>query len=306
MAPDGTVTPVAPATPPPGAAAAPYGSGDGSEPAVGLAYTEPYLAVATPGFARVVDLTSGVERRVPQGLVGLELAMTVLPDGTLAFVTEPFSGVRVGLYAWPPGAPAPTFIDAHASRTVVGVAGGGLLYEAGAAARIASPGGGSHELRLPRAGFPALVGSDSDQAAFRTFSCTGEQRVTVVDVTAPPEPGSVSGCPVSFVHPAIRFGKSGTARLTVRCSNGCRDGLTIIQRATRRHPCVGKRRQDKGVCPDLATAELDLPPSTHARRVTLHLTDAGRRLRGRTLDAATVFVSNVALTRENDIRKARL
>ena len=307
VAPDGTVTPVASATPPPGDAAAPYGAGDGSEAVIGLAYAEPSIAVATPGFARVVDVTTGVERRVPRGLIGIEVALAVHPDGTLAFVNNVFSGVREGLFVWRPDAAAPALIDARADGAAVATAGGRLVYEADGGARVVGLGGGpSRALSMSGLGLVDLLGFDAERATFRSSSCHGDTRATVVDVTAPPAPGSVTGCPVRFVQHSVRFGRSGTARLTVRCRNGCRDTLTIIQRATRRHPCTGERRQDEDLCPSLATAELDLPSSRHARPVTVRLTDAGRRLRGRTLDSATVFVNNGALKRVGDVSRARL
>ena len=250
VAPDGTVTPVAPATPPPGDAAAPYGAGDGSEAVIGLAYAEPSIAVATPGFARVVDVTTGVERRVPRGLIGIEVA--------LGGASRRHAGVRQQR------------VLGGARRAVRVAAGRG---RAGADRRPGRRRGGRDRgwqtgLRGGRRG--------SGRRA-RRWALAGAQHVRTGTRRSPGVRRRAGDVPQLFVprryagHRGRRHGDAGAGvghRLSgaVRAAlgslravrdgavdravpNGCRDTLTIIQRATRRHPCTGERRQDEDLCP---------------------------------------------------------
>jgi hypothetical protein len=289
VSPDGIVTPVA-----------------GADSATGLAYAEPYLAIAAPGPGRVVDLASGAERRVPPGLIGTGVAMQVLADGTLAFASDALDGVRhPGLYVWPPGALTPTLLDARAFRTAVAAAAGRVLFDTISVPQIVGLGGGiARAVNAPGAALPLVLGFDGTQATLESFSCLGKRQITLVEVDEPPEAGAENGCPVRFAQRAARFGASGRTRVSVRCSNGCRDELMLVQESTRRRPCDGAA--PGSVCGAVATARLDLPASNRTRHVTLKLTPKGRRLRGRTIAVRTTFLGDPSLTRVGEIRRAAL
>jgi hypothetical protein len=96
----------------------------------------------------------------------------------------------------------------------------------------------------------------------------------------------------------VRFDRAGRARLSVLCRNGCHGFLDLRQHETRRRKCPG-------TCRTLATAPLDLAPSTRPRRITLQLTDEGRLQRGRRLATETSF-TEAALTRVGEISRATL
>jgi hypothetical protein len=286
VGPDGLVTPFAA---PPDAAM--------------LTYAEPFVTTGTLDAVTVTDLASGVSRRLPQLSIGVDAALRVLADGTLVFAKSGFDfQSNLGLYAWPPSAPSPTRLDERADAAPIAAAGGRIVYGSSTGTpRIVGLGGGpSRALPLPGAGQSTPLGFDGTRAAFAGYSCSGGSQITIADVDAPREPGSVNGCPVRLTRHAVRFDRAGRARLSIVCRNGCGGSLDLRQRATRRHPCGAS-----GICPTLASARLDLPPSSRPRRITLELTENGSEQTGHRFATQTSFTQG-ALTRIGEIRRARL
>ena len=296
VAADGTVTPVG-------------GEGLGRV-SYGLSYAEPYLAVPLTNTVRVIDVTTGAERRLPPGYGGDATPVAVLADGTLIFDTGTPDAVEAGLYVWPVGAALPVFRSDRGSHDDVRAAAGRVVFNALAAPRVVSLEGGiAHSVGGPGVGLPGgLLGFDGTRVALQSFSCRGERQVSVIDLGEPRTPGSAYGCPVRFGQGPARFGLSGRAPVRVRCRNGCRADLRLVEQSTERRPCDALDPTGERKCRILATARLDLRASKRAQRVMFTLTDAGRHLRRstRSVEVLTSFRGNFGLSGSTDVRRAVL
>jgi hypothetical protein len=285
---DGTLTPV---------------GGDGpTDYNASLAYTEPHFAVALRDTVRIVDVTTGAERRLPPGNGGGAAPIAVLADGTLV-VDGP--GPTKGLYAWPQGAAMPRFLSDRGSFSVVRAASDRVVFQTLSGPRVVSSAGGfSRRVIAPGAGLPTLLGLDGTRVALQSFSCAGERQVAVIDLDEPRPAGQVTGCPVRLSGGgAVRFGPSGRAHIRVRCANGCRTRMDLFESSTSRDPCDAL---DERRCRIYATARLNLSPSRRSHRVTLRLTRSGRARRHRTVDVRTSLGGNFALSLSREIREATL
>ena len=137
---------------------------------------------------------------------------------------------------------------------------GRAVFDTFTAPRMVGLGGGiAHTLGTPGAGLTSLLGFDGTHVAFQSFSCAGARQVTVVDVDAPRPPGEVSGCPVRIAAYGLRLPGSGKATIRVRCPNGCRARLRLIEQSTERRPCDALDDTGRNRCRTIATARLDLP-----------------------------------------------
>ena len=178
----------------------------------------------------------------------------------------------------------------RADGAAVATAGGRLVYEADGGARVDGLGGGpSRALSMSGLGLVDLLGFDAERATFRSSSCHGDTRADRGRRHGAAGAGVGHRLSGAVRAAPVRFGRSGTARLTVRCSNGCRDTLTIIQRATRRHRAPGSAASDKDRAPashrGARSAVLAARPSrdgaAHRRRPSPPRAHARRRHRVR-------------------------
>jgi hypothetical protein len=115
---------------------------------------------------------------------------------------------------------------------------------------------------------------------------------------------------VGFGHAGVRFDRGGRAHTRVRCANGCRARVSLVEQSTQQRPCDALDATGTRRCRTIARASLDLPAAAHARTVTFALTATGRRLRrnARThaLAVRTAFGGNFGLTRHGEIREVTL
>jgi hypothetical protein len=258
------------------------------QPADGLAYAEPFLALRSGDATTVRDVTTGTERRVAAGEAA---SIAVANDGTLLSITTD------GLFAWPPGATEPALLSKRASAGDVAVANDRVVFDTLSAPRVVGlEGGTAHTISTPGAGLASLLGFDGASAAFQSFSCEGARQVTVVGLDEPRGDGRVSECPVRIAANGLRFPRSGRATIRVSCPNGCRAGLRLVEQSTERRPCDALDDTGRNICRTIATARLNLPAAPARRRVDFALTRTGRRLRGRTLDVITTTRGNFGLT----------
>ncbi|MDA0161721.1 hypothetical protein OM076_15715 [Solirubrobacter ginsenosidimutans] len=295
---DGTLTPIA---------------GDGPAPRnEELAYAEPYLAIPLQDSVRVIDVTTGAQRRLPPGYVRGDTAVAVLADGTLVMDTSTLDGLpRPGLYTWPASAPTPTFVSARGSGATVRAVGRRIVFEADPPRLIDLDAATSRALGAPGLGLPSLLGFDGRHVALRGFSCSGARQVTVLDLDEPTAPGAAPGCPVRFDQTSLRFDRSGRAHTRVLCANGCRAQVSLVEQSTEQRPCDALDDTGTHPCRTVARARLNLPSTAtaHARTLTFALTGTGRRLRRRnahTLDVRTSFGGNFGLARHGELREVAL
>jgi hypothetical protein len=263
-----------------------------------LAYAEPFIARRTGELTRVRDLDTGQEWTVH---TGLEADIAVAADGSVLASTID------GLFGSPRGELEQTLISDRASFDDVAVAGGRAIFDTLSVPRVVGLGGGTaHAISTPGAGLASVLGFDGTIAAFQSFSCRGARQVTFVAVDEPRAAGTVGGCPVRIAAFGLRFPPSGTATVRVRCPNGCRAGLRLVEQSTQERPCDALDKTGRNTCRVIATASLDLPPSQARRPVAFHLTAAGRRLRGRRLDVRISTRGGIGLTFYGEISRAVL
>jgi hypothetical protein len=113
----------------------------------------------------------------PTGRTGTTASARVLADGTLVI-----SGVRKGIYVWPPGAAAPHLLPGVQGATY-GLAGAGHS----ALSLIGLDGAGLRAVGAPGAGIDrSPLYLDATTAAFTSVSCRGHAQVTTVDLTDTP------------------------------------------------------------------------------------------------------------------------
>ncbi|HEY6891313.1 MAG TPA: hypothetical protein VI300_26140, partial [Solirubrobacter sp.] len=282
--------------------------GDGPAARSGqLAYTEPYIAIPVEDSVRVIDVTTGAERRLPPGFAREDTALAVLADGSLLFDTSTRDDVaKPGLYAWRAGAATPTFLSARGSGASVRAVGRRIVFVADLPRFLDLDAATSRAIAAPGIGLPSLLGFDGTHVALRGFSCSGDPQVTVVDLEPPPR--ARTGCPVGFGHTDVRFDRSGRAQTRVLCANGCRARVSLVEQSTPQRPCDALDATGTRRCRTVARAKLDLPPTARARAVTFALTAAGRRLRrnAHAVAVRTSFGGNFGLTRHGEIREVTL
>ena len=248
-----------------------------------ISYAEPFLASggtvagAPRGTAvHVFDTATGARRDLPDGPDWHDGLSQILPDGTLLI-----SGVRKGIYVWPPDAAAPHLLPGVQGVTY-GLAGaGGMLFRpaglgAGRSALslIGLDGAGLRAVGAPGAGIDRTpLYLDATTAAFTSVSCRGHAQVTTVDLTDATPPAAPNGCPVQIQGSTVKFDRKGRATLRVTCPNGCRSAMQLYidldaKEVSRREV---NRYVDKVLDSRLANAKLRLGPSAAPQRVPVRL-----------------------------------
>ena len=248
-----------------------------------LSYAEPFLAVhGAPAGAprtavvRIFDTAMGTARDLPADPDTRDGLYQALADGTLVI-----SGVRKGIYVWPPGAAAPHLLPGVHGATF-GLAGAGhmLFRPAGlddldaALSLVGLDGAGLRAVGAPGAGIerrPLYL--DATTAAFTSVSCQGHAQVTTVDLTDGTPPTAPNGCPVQIQGSTVTFDHKGRGTLRVTCPNGCRSAMQLYIDLEARE--VGAREVDRYVDKvldsRLANAKLRLGPSAAPQRVAIRL-----------------------------------
>jgi hypothetical protein len=247
-----------------------------------ISYAEPFLAVngtvvgAPRGTAvHVFDTATGARRDLPDGPDWSDGLYQVLSDGTLVI-----SGVRKGIYLWPPGAPAPhrlggvrgaSFGLAGADRLLFRPAG--LGTHAGLSL-IGLDGAGVRAVGAPGAGIDrSPLYLDATTAAFASVSCRGHAQVTTVDLTDATPPTVPDGCPVQIHDSTVKFDRKGGGTLRVTCPNGCRSAMQLYIDLDAKEVSTREinRYVDKVLDSRLANAKLRLGPSATPQRVAVRL-----------------------------------
>ncbi len=246
----------------------------------GLAYADPYVAVANPDAVRVIDRSTGAQRSLPSAYVGEGMTVALLADGTL--ITGPpyqASGVAAGIHAWAPGAASPRLLNRHGLPAVMYAAGDELFFDDASDLELVSLRGGPlRSVGAPGAGLARNpLAFDGTRAAFMSVSCDGHPQVTVVDVTAARSRDDIDGCPLRLVSRSVSTGRSGRGALGLICRNGCKADVEFAHGSRICFDdCPTTAR-----APLLATARVRLAPSPGVQFVTVRRTRAGRRA-GRT------------------------
>jgi hypothetical protein len=248
-----------------------------------LSYAEPFVAVhGVPAGAprtavvRVFDAAAGTARDLPDGPDWRDGIYQVLSDGTLVI-----SGVRKGIYVWPPDATTPHLLPGVRGATHGLAAAGQMLFRpAGFGAGhsdlslIGLDGAGLRAVGAPGAGIDrSPLYLDATTAAFTSVSCQGHTQVTTVDLTDATPPTAPNGCPVQILGSTVRFDRKGRGTLRVACPNGCRSALQLYIDLGAREVSTREinRYVDKVLDSRLANAKLRLGPSGTPQRVAVRL-----------------------------------
>jgi hypothetical protein len=245
-----------------------------------ISYAEPFLAAngTAPGAPRgtvvhVFDTAAGTRRDLPDAPEWRDGVYQVLSDGTLVI-----SGVRTGIYVWPPGATTPHLLPG-VRGPAYGVAGAGrmLFSPPGAAAAlglIGLDGSGLRAVGAPGAGISRVpLYLDASTAAFSSSSCQGRAQVTTVDLTDTAAPAAPDGCPVRIQGSTVTFDRTGRGTLRVICPNGCRSAMQLYIDLDAKEISTREvnRYVDKVLDSRLANATLRLGPSAAPQRVPVRL-----------------------------------
>ncbi len=174
-------------------------------------------------------------------------------DGTAVLSAFPACALRVVSPASPaqrlltlPAGLCPAPGDTARGQGAVALAGGRVAYATGGGYAVTDPGGGAHPLAEARIRglTPSPVAFDGSTVYVTRVDCDADRLLAVdVAVAGPPlRPAPAATCPVRRSGPGrLRVGRDGRVSIGLRCAEGCRGTLRLVeQRRGRRERLAGR------------------------------------------------------------------